>query len=141
MPHDTPLIATVVAGLGLAFVFGAIAQRFRVPPLVGYLVAGVLVGPAHPASSPIRRWPLELAEIGVILLMFGVGLHFSLKDLLSVRAIAVPGAIVQIAVATLLGAGLAWALGWTHRRGPRVRPRAVGRDAPWCCCAPCRSAG
>ncbi|WP_419694707.1 NAD-binding protein [Mesorhizobium muleiense] len=94
MPHDTPLIATIVAGLGLAFVFGAIANRFRIPPLVGYLVAGVLVGPNTPGFVADTGLANELAEIGVILLMFGVGLHFSLKDLLSVRAIAVPGFLV-----------------------------------------------
>ncbi|RWA99951.1 YbaL family putative K(+) efflux transporter [Mesorhizobium sp.] len=117
MPHDTPLIATIVAGLGLAFVFGAIANRFRIPPLVGYLVAGVLVGPNTPGFVADTGLVNELAEIGVILLMFGVGLHFSLKDLLSVRAIAVPGAIVQIGFATALGAGLAWMLGWSMGAG------------------------
>ncbi|MBX3567387.1 MAG: Kef family K(+) transporter [Rhizobiaceae bacterium] len=117
MPHDTPLIATIVMGLGLAFVFGAIANRFRIPPLVGYLIAGVLVGPHTPGFVADQELALELAEIGVILLMFGVGLHFSLKDLLSVRAIAVPGAVVQIAFATALGAGLAWLLGWTLGAG------------------------
>ena len=113
MPHDTPLIATIVAGIGLAFVFGALANRFRIPPLVGYLVAGVLVGPYTPGFVADQTLAPELAEMGVILLMFGVGLHFSLKDLMSVRAIAVPGAIVQIAVATALGAGLAWLMGWS----------------------------
>jgi CPA2 family monovalent cation:H+ antiporter-2 len=117
MPHDTPLIATIVAGLGLAFVFGAIANRFKVPPLVGYLIAGVLVGPHTPGFVADQSLALELAEIGVILLMFGVGLHFSLKDLLSVRAIALPGAVVQIGFATALGAGLAWLLGWTPGAG------------------------
>ncbi|SFP64569.1 Kef-type potassium/proton antiporter, CPA2 family [Mesorhizobium sp. NFR06] len=117
MPHDTPLIATIVAGLGLAFVFGALANRFRIPPLVGYLVAGVLVGPNTPGFVADAGLANELAEIGVILLMFGVGLHFSLKDLLSVRAIAVPGAIVQIGFATLLGVGLAWLLGWSLGAG------------------------
>ncbi|MER8475288.1 cation:proton antiporter [Mesorhizobium sp. M1163] len=117
MPHDTPLIATIVAGLGLAFVFGALANRFRVPPLVGYLIAGVLVGPNTPGFVADAGLANELAEIGVILLMFGVGLHFSLKDLLSVRAIAVPGAIVQIGFATALGAGLAWMLGWSMGAG------------------------
>jgi CPA2 family monovalent cation:H+ antiporter-2 len=117
MPHDTPLIATIVAGLGLAFVFGALANRFRIPPLVGYLVAGVLVGPNTPGFVADSGLANELAEIGVILLMFGVGLHFSLKDLLSVRAIAVPGAIVQIGFATVLGAGLAWMFGWSMGAG------------------------
>ncbi|MBZ9999556.1 MULTISPECIES: cation:proton antiporter [unclassified Mesorhizobium] len=117
MPHDTPLIATIVAGLGLAFVFGALANRFRIPPLVGYLVAGVLVGPNTPGFVADAGLANELAEIGVILLMFGVGLHFSLKDLLSVRAIAVPGAIVQIGFATALGAGFSWMLGWSAGAG------------------------
>ncbi|MER9687395.1 MULTISPECIES: YbaL family putative K(+) efflux transporter [unclassified Mesorhizobium] len=117
MPHDTPLIATIVAGLGLAFIFGALANRFRIPPLVGYLVAGVLVGPNTPGFVADAGLANELAEIGVILLMFGVGLHFSLKDLLSVRAIAIPGAIVQIGFATALGAGLAWMLGWSMGAG------------------------
>jgi monovalent cation:H+ antiporter-2, CPA2 family len=117
MPHETPLIATIVAGLGLAFVFGAIANRLRVPPLVGYLVAGIIVGPHTPGFVADQHLALELAEMGVILLMFGVGLHFSLKDLLSVRAIALPGALFQIAVATALGAGLAWMFGWSAGAG------------------------
>jgi CPA2 family monovalent cation:H+ antiporter-2 len=117
MPHDTPLIATIVAGLGLAFVFGAIAQRFRIPPLVGYLLAGVAVGPFTPGYVADQPLATELAEIGVILLMFGVGLHFSLKDLLSVRAIALPGAVVQIIVASLLGLGLALLMGWSVGAG------------------------
>ena len=113
MPHETPLIATIVAGLGLAFVFGALAQRFRFPPLVGYLLAGVAVGPFTPGFVADQALATELAELGIILLMFGVGLHFSLKDLMSVRAIAVPGAIVQITVATLMGMALSWAMGWS----------------------------
>ncbi len=112
MPHSTPLIATVVGGIVLAFIFGAIAQRLRMPPLVGYLLAGVAMGPHTPGFVADQSLASELAEIGVILLMFGVGLHFSLKDLLSVRKIAVPGALGQIAVATAMGAGLAWMLGW-----------------------------
>src|SRR3990170_2184871 len=107
MPHETSLIATIVAGIGLAFIFGAIANRLRIPPLVGYLFAGALVGPHTPGFVADQALASQLAELGVILLMFGVGLHFSLKDLLSVRAIAVPGAVVQIAVATALGVGLA----------------------------------
>ncbi|MCU4178048.1 YbaL family putative K(+) efflux transporter [Bosea sp. BH3] len=110
--HHGPLIAIVVAGLGLAFVFGALAQRLRISPLVGYLVAGVAVGPFTPGFVADQNLANELAEIGVILLMFGVGLHFSLKDLLSVKAIAVPGAVVQIGIATLLGLGLGTLLGW-----------------------------
>jgi CPA2 family monovalent cation:H+ antiporter-2 len=117
MPHHTPLIATIVAGLTIAFGLGALAHRFRISPLVGYLAAGVLVGPFTPGYVADQPLAQELAEIGVILLMFGVGLHFSLKDLLSVRAIAIPGAVVQMAVATLLGMGLAYALGWTPMAG------------------------
>ncbi|MFE0753734.1 YbaL family putative K(+) efflux transporter [Inquilinus sp. NPDC058860] len=117
MPHDTPLIATIVAGLGLAFIFGALAHRVKAPPLVGYLLAGILVGPHTPGFVADQALAPELAEIGVILLMFGVGLHFSLKDLLSVRAIAVPGAVVQIGFATALGLGLALMLGWTVAGG------------------------
>jgi monovalent cation:H+ antiporter-2, CPA2 family len=117
MLHETPLIATIVAGLGLAFIFGAIANRFRIPPIVGYLLAGIVVGPRTPGFVADQALAPELAEIGVILLMFGVGLHFSLKDLLSVRTIAVPGAIVQIVVATALGAGLALLMDWTLAAG------------------------
>ncbi|MBD0417494.1 cation:proton antiporter domain-containing protein [Oryzicola mucosus] len=117
MLHEMPLIATIVAGLGLAFVFGVIANRLKMPPLVGYLVAGILVGPHTPGFVADQSLATELAELGVILLMFGVGLHFSLKDLLSVRAIAVPGAVVQIGFATLLGMGLAWLLGWNLGAG------------------------
>jgi CPA2 family monovalent cation:H+ antiporter-2 len=115
--HQTPLIATIAAGLMLAFVLGLIAQRLRVQPLVGYLLAGVMVGPYTPGFTADPALATELAEIGVILLMFGVGLHFSLKDLMSVGRIAVPGAIGQIAVATLMGAGLSWALGWPPLAG------------------------
>jgi CPA2 family monovalent cation:H+ antiporter-2 len=117
MPHDTPLIATIVAGLGLAFVFGTIAQRVKIPPLVGYLLAGVAVGPFTPGYVADQALATELAELGIILLMFGVGLHFSLKDLLSVKAIAIPGAIVQIAVATLMGLGLAMLMKWKVSEG------------------------
>jgi monovalent cation:H+ antiporter-2, CPA2 family len=112
MPHHAPLIATIVGGLVLAFILGAMAHRIRVSPLVGYLLAGVLVGPFTPGFVADPALAGDLAEIGVILLMFGVGLHFSLKDLLSVRGIAVPGALVQIAFATALGMGLGWGLGW-----------------------------
>lgn len=117
MPHHTPLIGTIVAGLVVAFIMGAIAHRLKLSPLVGYLVAGILVGPFTPGFVADAGLANELAEIGVILLMFGVGLHFSLKDLLSVKAIAVPGALVQIAVATLLGMGLAHMMGWTLMGG------------------------
>ena len=112
MHHDTPLISTIVAGLVLAFILGMIANRFKMPPLVGYLLAGVLAGPYTPGFVADQALGAELAEIGVILLMFGVGLHFSLKDLMSVRALAIPGAIAQIGFATLLGFGLGTLMGW-----------------------------
>lgn len=115
--HHTSLIATIVAGLGLAFVFGAIANRFKLPVLVGYLVAGVVVGPFTPGYVADTELAPQLAEIGVILLMFGVGLHFSVKDLMAVRKIAIPGAVVQILAATLMGIGLAHLLGWTLGAG------------------------
>jgi monovalent cation:H+ antiporter-2, CPA2 family len=117
MPHHTPLIATIVIGLSLAFLLGAVAQRLRVSPIAGYLVAGILIGPYTPGFVADIALAIELAEIGVILLMFGVGLHFSLKDLLSVRAIAIPGAVAQMAVASLLGLGLATYLGWSIGSG------------------------
>ncbi len=113
MPHHTPLIGTVVAGLVIAFFMGALAHRLRISPIAGYLLAGVMVGPFTPGFVADANLAGELAEIGVILLMFGVGLHFSLKDLLSVKNIALPGAVLQIAVATALGAGLGWVMGWT----------------------------
>jgi CPA2 family monovalent cation:H+ antiporter-2 len=117
MEHGTPLIATIVGGLGLAFVLGAIASRCRMSPIVGYLLAGVAVGPFTPGYVADQSLANQLAEIGVILLMFGVGMHFSVRDLLSVRAIALPGAIFQIAVATLLGVLLGHLLGWSLGAG------------------------
>src|SRR5690606_24081464 len=117
MPHDTPLISTIVGGLVLAFIFGAIANRLKMPPLIGYLIAGVAVGPHTPGFVADAELATELSEIGVILLMFGVGLHFSLKDLLSVRAIALPGAVVQIAGATAMGLGLSMLMGWSIGAG------------------------
>ncbi len=112
MHHDVSLITTVAAAFGLAMALGFIAARARVPPLVGYLVAGIVLGPATPGFVADVQLASQLAEIGVMLLMFGVGLHFSLDDLLTVRRIAVPGAIVQIAVATAMGAGVAMLWGW-----------------------------
>ncbi|MEO5738427.1 MAG: cation:proton antiporter, partial [Variovorax sp.] len=113
MPHSVSLINTIAAGLGLALVLGFLAVRVRLPALVGYLLAGVIIGPFTPGFVADAGIAAQLAEIGVMLLMFGVGLHFSLDDLLAVRKIAVPGALVQIAVATLLGAGLATWWGWS----------------------------
>ena len=111
--HHSPLIATIVAGLVVAFLMGALAHRLKVSPIAGYLLAGVIVGPFTPGFVADASLANQLAEIGVILLMFGVGLHFSLRDLLSVRNIAIPGALVQIATATFMGMGLAWLLGWS----------------------------
>jgi len=112
MPHSLSLINTIAAALGLALVLGFIATRMRLPALVGYLLAGVVIGPFTPGFVADGEMASQLAEIGVMLLMFGVGLHFSLGDLLAVRKIAVPGALVQMAVATLLGMGLALWWGW-----------------------------
>lgn len=113
MPHDVSLIATIATGFGLALIMGYIAIRLRLPPLVGYLLAGVAVGPSTPGFVADVGLAGQLAEIGVMLLMFGVGLHFSLGDLMAVRRIAIPGAIVQIGVATLLGAAAATLWGWS----------------------------
>ncbi len=112
MAHESPLIAILVIGLGLAFVFGTAANRLKLSPLVGYLLAGVAIGPFTPGFVADSALTLQLAEIGVILLMFGVGLHFSPKDLMSVRATVIPGALLQVAVAASLGAGAAWIFGW-----------------------------
>jgi monovalent cation:H+ antiporter-2, CPA2 family len=112
MPHNVTLITTLAAGLGLALVLGFIAARLRLPALVGYLAAGIAISPATPGFVADIDIASQLAEIGVMLLMFGVGLHFSLDDLLAVRKIAVPGAVVQMLVATALGAGLATWWGW-----------------------------
>jgi len=111
--HDVPLITTIAAALGLALVLGFVAVRLKLPALVGYLLAGVLIGPATPGFVADVGLSMQLAEIGVMLLMFGVGLHFSLEDLLAVRRIAVPGALGQIAAATTLGAVVASFWGWS----------------------------
>lgn len=111
MPQ-APLIATLVAGLGLAFILGTLANRLRLSPLVGYLVAGVLIGPFTPGFVADQALARQLAELGVILLMFGIGLHFSLNDLLSVRRIALPGAVGQMALVTMLGLLVTQAIGW-----------------------------
>ena len=115
--HHTPLIATIAAGLLLAFAFGLAAHRLRIQPLAGYVLAGVVVSPSTPGFHADSALAGELAEIGVILLMFGVGLHFSLKDLMAVARFVVPGAIVQIVVVTLLGAELGHLLGWSWTTG------------------------
>lgn len=112
MPHDAPLITMLALAFVIAFAFGMIAQQFRLSPLVGYLLAGIAVGPHTPGFVADTVLAQQLAEIGVILLMFGVGLHFSPADLMRVRWIAIPGAVAQIAVATLLGFMVAQLLGW-----------------------------
>jgi CPA2 family monovalent cation:H+ antiporter-2 len=117
MPHDTALIATIAAGIGLAFVLGLAVTRLGLPPLVGYLLAGIVVGPFTPGYVADTGLAQQLSEIGIILLMFGVGIHFSVGDLLSVRRIAVPGAAVQIALATALGAAVARWWGWSWGAG------------------------
>jgi CPA2 family monovalent cation:H+ antiporter-2 len=113
MPHDVALISTVAVGLAFAFVGGFAAHRLGLPPIVGYLLAGVAIGPFTPGFVADTRLAGQLAELGVMLLMFGVGMHFSLGDLVAVRRIAVPGALIQIAVATLLGFAMARFLGWS----------------------------
>lgn len=112
MPHDVSLIATLAFGFGLALIFGFIAEKLRTPALLGYLVAGFLIGPATPGFVADPALTNQLAEVGVMLLMFGVGMHFSLNDLLAVKKIAVPGAIVQMTTATLLGMGVAYFWDW-----------------------------
>lgn len=117
MHHATPLISTIVGGIVLAFILGAIANKFRLPPLIGYLCAGIVVGPHTPGYTADQTLAPELAELGVILLMFGVGLHFSVKDLMAVKRIAIPGAIVQISIATALSMLVAWGFDWSWGQG------------------------
>jgi CPA2 family monovalent cation:H+ antiporter-2 len=117
MPHDTSLIATIVIALVLASCGGFLAKKLRLPAVVGYLLAGVAVGPFTPGFVGDENLASQLAEIGVVLLMFGVGLHFSTKDLLAVRRIALPGAVVQIAVATAIAIAIALAWGWSFGAG------------------------
>lgn len=117
MDHDISLITTISAGFGVALVFGFIAERIKIPALVGYLVAGILIGPATPGFVADVHMASQLSEIGVMLLMFGVGLHFSLNDLLAVKRIAIPGAVVQMGLATALGMVTAWWWGWSFGSG------------------------
>lgn len=117
MPHETSLIATIAAALGVGLVMGVIATRLRLPALVGYLLAGMIIGPATPGFVADVALANQLAEIGVMLLMFGVGLHFSVRDLFEVRKIALPGAVLQIGAATLLGVTLAYGWGWRFGTG------------------------
>ncbi len=113
MPHDVDLIILLAVGFGMALIFGYIAARLRLPPLIGYLVAGIIISPNTPGVVGDIQLANQLAELGVMFLMFGVGMHFSLKDLLQVRRIALPGAILQIAVATLLGVAVSMYWGWS----------------------------
>ena len=113
MPHDVDLIILLAVGFGLALAFGYIAARLRLPPLIGYLIAGILISPNTPGVVGDIQLANQLAELGVMFLMFGVGMHFSLNDLMQVRRIALPGAILQIAVATLLGVGVSMLWGWS----------------------------
>lgn len=117
MEHNISLISTIAAGFGLALIFGFIAERIKLPALVGYLLAGIALSPATPGFVADMEIASQLSEIGVMLLMFGVGLHFSIDDLLSVKRIALPGAIVQMTLATLLGMGVAWWWGWSMGEG------------------------
>src|SRR5919107_308161 len=112
MPHETALIATMSVALALAFVGGFLATRLGLPSIVGYLLAGVAVGPFTPGFVADADLAPQLAELGVILLMFGVGIHFSIKDLLAVRKVAIPGAVGQIAIATGLTTAVAIWWGW-----------------------------
>ena len=113
MPHDVDLIILLAVGFGLALIFGYIAARIRLPPLIGYLIAGILISPNTPGVVGDIQLANQLAELGVMFLMFGVGMHFSLNDLMQVRRIALPGAVLQIAVATLLGIGVSMIWGWS----------------------------
>lgn len=117
MHHSVPLITTIAAGLGLALILGFFATKLRLPALVGYLLAGIVIGPATPGYVADMQIASQLSEIGVMLLMFGVGLHFSLDDLKSVRRIALPGAVVQMVVATAMGFGVSRLWGWSLGEG------------------------
>jgi monovalent cation:H+ antiporter-2, CPA2 family len=117
MPHEFALLFTLSVSLVAALVLGLVTERLRLSPIVGYLLAGILVGPHTPGPVADPEMAVQFAEVGVVLLMFGVGLHFNLKDLWSVRSIAIPGAVGQIAVATTLGALAATALGWSLAEG------------------------
>src|SRR3954469_12226381 len=115
--HEIPVITTIALGLSAALLFGLVAKRLGLSPIVGYLIAGIVIGPHTPGVVGNAEIASELAEIGVILLMFGVGLHFHFRDLLAVRSLAIPGALIQGAVATFACTGLAMAIGWTWQSG------------------------
>src|SRR5436309_2653208 len=112
MQPNIDLILTLTGGLAAALVLGYVTQRLGLSPIVGYLLAGIVVGPNTPGFVADRHLAEQLSEVGVILLMFGVGLHFHIKELLAVRRVAVPGAVIQSLVATVLGALVARAFGW-----------------------------
>ncbi len=117
MPHNTPLIAMLCVGFVAAFALGLVAQRLRLSPLAGYLLAGIVAGPYTPGFVADQTLAPQLAEVGVILLMFGVGLHFSLNDLMQVRRVAVPGALARIGAITALGWAMGWLFRWPHATG------------------------
>lgn len=117
MDHNVTLITTIASGFCMALILGFIAERLRIPALVGYLVAGILIGPSTPGFVADVQIASQLSEIGVMLLMFGVGLHFSLNDLMAVKRIAIPGALVQMTLATLMGIGITWQWGWSLGSG------------------------
>jgi len=117
VPHETPLVTTLAAAFASAWLLGVLARKAGLSPIVGYLLAGVLIGPYTPGFVGEVALAGQLAEIGVVLLMFGVGLHFHLRDLLAVKSIAIPGALLQSAAATLLGIGVAVAFGWSVSAG------------------------
>ena len=122
MPHDTDLIDIIAVGLAVAFVLGTIANKLRLSPLVGYLIAGICIGPFSPGFVADQALATQLSEIGVMLLMFGVGLHFSREDLLEVKAIAIPGALAQIVFVTLLGTALGYYLQWPPHWEASAKP-------------------
>ena len=117
MNHNISLITTIAAGFSVALILGLIAERIKIPALVGYLIAGIIIGPATPGFVADTHIAAQLSEIGVMLLMFGVGLHFSINDLLSVKRIAITGAVVQMALATGLGMLVAHWWGWSWGSG------------------------
>src|SRR5579883_1285919 len=117
MDHSVSLITTVAAAFGMALIFGFIAERLKIPALVGYLIAGILIGPSTPGFVADTHITSQLSEIGIMLLMFGVGLHFSFNDLLSVKRIAIPGAFIQMGIATVLTMILAWWWMWDWGAG------------------------
>ena len=120
MEHNISLITTLAAGFSVALILGFLAERIKIPALVGYLLAGIIIGPGTPGFVADVNLASQLSEIGIMLLMFGVGLHFSLNDLLAVKRIAVPGAVVQMSLATVLGMAVSWWWGWSWGAGELV---------------------